>query len=93
MAIKRGNPKDRKSLACGTRQWREAQELEVPDCADLLGISDRHLEYLESGQRRASVDLLVRMAKVTRRGCHCPMGYEFCPRRDARTGDGLPAPA
>lgn len=69
MAIKRGNTEDHKSLARGTRQWREAQNLEVPDCADLLGISDRHMEYLESGQRRASVDLLMRMANATRRGC------------------------
>jgi DNA-binding XRE family transcriptional regulator len=93
MARKRGNPKDHQALARGTRQWRELQELEVADCANMLGITTRHMEYLESGQRRPSVDLMIKTAKVTPAGHCCAMGLEFCPQRKAQAGGGVSAPA
>jgi len=92
MATKRDNPRHHKALARGIRQWRESHALEVLDCANLLEITERHMQLLESGQRRPSVDLLMRMANATRRGCRCAMGFQFCPQGCIASPGGLSAP-
>lgn len=59
---------ERERLAAGfgmeLQRTREASGLTIPRTADLAGVGDRHLRYLEAGERRPSVDAIKALARV-----------------------------
>ena len=46
------------------RQYREAKSLSQEELADNAGISWRHLNYVEHGERKISVDVLIALANA-----------------------------
>ncbi len=46
------------------RQYREEKSLSQEELADNAGISWRHLNYVEHGERKISVDVLIALANA-----------------------------
>lgn len=93
MATKRDDRSGRKKMGKGIRQWRQSHKLSQLACANRLNISHRYIRMLEKDERQPSLDLAIRMAETTERGCMCALGFQFCPQRNAQTGEGVSAPA